>query len=390
MLGNLPDPILVTRPGALKQLADELSREPIVAVDTESNSLYVYREQVCLIQFSTSRADYLVDPLALKDLTPLSPIFANPAIEKVFHAVEYDLICLRRDFEFSFENLFDTMVAARVLGREGLGLGSLLEQEFDIHLDKRFQRADWGQRPLPPALLAYARLDTHYLLPLRNRLKAELDERKLLPLAVEDFCRMAETGGRDGRTPDEKILDCWRISGSYDLNAQQAAVLLELCRYRDQAARSVNRPLFKVLSDNTLLSIASVAPRSLENLGHLPGMTPGQLRRHGEPILNAVQRGQRAEPIYPPRQPRPDDQYLERLEALRRWRKAAALDMGVASDVVLPRDLLYSLASHNPRDLGALAGVMQDVPWRLEHFGERILHLLSNLQTDGYHFPQPK
>jgi ribonuclease D len=168
---NLSDPILIVRPAALKRLAGELSAEKVVAVDTESNSLYAYREQVCLIQFSTSTADYLVDSLSLDDLSPLTSFFADSHIEKVFHAAEYDLLCMRRDFGFDFANIFDTMIAADILGRESIGLGALLETEFDVRLEKRYQRANWGQRPLPQHLLSYAQLDTHYLITLRERLR---------------------------------------------------------------------------------------------------------------------------------------------------------------------------------------------------------------------------
>ena len=155
-------------------MARDLLSQAQVAVDTESNSLFAYREQVCLVQFSTAEKDYLLDSLALQDLRCLEPLFSSPAIEKVFHAAEYDLICLRRDFGFTFANLFDTMVAARILGRDGVGLGAMLEAEFGLHLDKRYQRANWGERPLKPALLAYARLDSHYLVALRQRLEPAL------------------------------------------------------------------------------------------------------------------------------------------------------------------------------------------------------------------------
>jgi ribonuclease D len=124
---RLPEPILIQRPVDLHKLAERLCREGILAVDTESNSLFAYQEQVCLIQFSTPEMDYLVDPLALEDLSPLGEVFSAEGTEKVFHAAEYDLICLSRDFGFEFANLFDTMVAARILGRKAVGLGSLLE-----------------------------------------------------------------------------------------------------------------------------------------------------------------------------------------------------------------------------------------------------------------------
>jgi ribonuclease D len=371
---NLPDPIFIARPAALQRLANSLIEEPIVAVDTESNSLYAYQEQVCLIQFSTPKQDFLVDPLSLKDLSPLAELFRSPKVEKVFHAAEYDLICLKRDFGFEFANLFDTMIAARILGREGIGLGSLLEDEFGVHLDKRYQRANWGRRPIPGHLLAYAQLDTHYLISLRHRLRAELKEYALWRLANEDFTRVISV---DGRSIGNNKQSCWRINGIRELDAQKAAVLKELCQYRDQVARKINRPLFKVMGDRTLLAIAVDCPKSLEELREIPGMSRRQIERHGKELLSAVERGLQAKPIYPPRSPRPNEDFLTRLDALRSWRKRTALEMGVKSDIVLPRDLLYKIAERDPQQDDELTALMRDNPWRLEQFGDQILYVLA-------------
>ena len=369
--------VLIKHPASLRQMVGELLQEPIVAVDTESNSLYAYQEQVCLIQFSNPKVDYLVDPLVLDDLSPLAPLFENPDIEKVFHAAEYDLLCLKRDFGFHFANLFDTMVAARILGRSGVGLGSMLEEAFGVHLDKRFQRANWGQRPLPPYLMDYARLDTHYLIQLRNRLLPELQQRQLLALAQEDFLRQALAPATNGHTDNKKNDMCWRVSGSYDLPASQAAVLLELCRFRDQQARWLNRPVFKVISDSTLLTVARSQPQGMGELQKITGMKDHHLQRYGPGMLEAIRAGQESGPVYPPRPQRPNDAMLGRLEALRRWRKLTGEKMGVNSDVVLPRDLMHTLAEQYPRQPDELAQVMGHVPWRLEHFGGQILKILN-------------
>ena len=370
---TLSEPI--TRPEALLELVRLLSQQAIVGVDTESNSLFAYQEQVCLIQFSTTEADYLVDPLALADLTPLGVVFADPKIEKVFHAAEYDLLCLKRDFGFSFANLFDTMLAGRILGRKEVGLGAMLEAFYGVQADKRQQRANWGQRPLPAPLLAYASLDTHYLIPLRDRLEVELNEAGLLPLAQEDFQRLCQA---ESGVHDERRETFWRLSGAHDLTPQQAAVLYELHKYREQAAHLQDRPLFKVMGNQTLVALAGACPASLDDLRGLPGMSHHQIRQHGRAILQAVQKGLAAEPLYPPRQPRPDERYLARLDALREWRKLKAREMGVESDVVLPRDLLYRLASENPFKPQELQAVLHDSPWRLEHFGEQIMEILDS------------
>lgn len=370
---------LITREAELQALAEKLGRVDTVAVDTESNSLYAYRERVCLIQFSTDQEDFLVDPLSVHDLSAIGPLFENERIEKIFHAAEYDLLCLRRDFAFEVQNLFDTMIAARILGRNEIGLGALLEAEFGVRLNKRYQRANWGQRPLPNDLLDYARLDTHYLIALKERLKTDLERRKLTALAQEDFRRLANSTLDESAIEPaaERPLDCWRISGVRDLSPQQAAVLQELCHYREEIARQLDRPRFKVMNDQTLLAIAAETPNTLEALGHLPGMSGGQIRRHGRQLLQAVKRGLEAAPAYPTRHARPDPAYSERLEALRSWRKKAGLQMKVPSDVVLPKDLMFALAQTAPHSRGELELAMQSAPWRLEHFGEAILKTLN-------------
>ncbi len=370
---ELPPPTLVTTHKQLTGLIEELMREAVVAVDTESNSLYAYRERVCLIQFSTSRADYLVDPLQIKDLSALAKVFRSDRLEKVFHAAEYDVICLKRDFGFEFANLFDTMVAARTLGWEALGLGNLLEKFYGVQLNKRFQRANWGKRPLPDDLLSYARLDTHYLIPLRDKLKAELIARGRWELAQEDFVRVCRVEAQT-REPEEPV---WRIKGASDLEPQQLAVLQELCLYREEVAQHIDRPVFKVISNKTLMAIAETEPHSNRELAQLPGMTRVQMRRHAAGLLGAVQKGQASDP---PRRlnARPaNGAMLARLEALRNWRKRTAREMGVKSDVVLPRDLMQELADRSPQDQEALARVLNEAPWRLERFGQDILYVLS-------------
>jgi ribonuclease D len=365
---------LIARPAELESLAARLAREPILAVDTESNSLYAYRERVCLVQISTAKNDYLIDPLAVRELAPLGPIFTDPGVEKIFHAAEYDLICLRRDFGFQFANLFDTMQAARILGRTAFGLGSLLEAEFGVVLDKRYQRANWGQRPLPPYLRDYAQLDTHYLIPLRERMDTELKAVGQWDLAAEDFKRLCRINDSALEEKPENN-HCFRSIG--DLRPQQYMVLLELCAYRESAARQLDRPLFKVIGDKTLLEIAEACPKDLDELQKLPGMTRNQIGRHGKAILQAVQLGLSVKPVRPKRPERPDEQVLARLELLRQWRKKRAQALGVESDVVLPRDLLNTLAEQRNITQEDIARILQDTPWRLKQYGNEILALLN-------------
>lgn len=373
---NLHFPDLVTRASDLRRLAQHLLQQPVLGVDTESNSLYAYQEQVCLIQFSTHQSDYLVDPLSLDSLSPLEPIFSERHIEKIFHAAEYDLICLHRDFGFEFANLFDTMWAARVVGREAIGLSSLLESEFGVKANKRYQRANWGKRPLSQDMQAYARLDTHYLIPLRNRLHRELEASGRLQLAQEDFQRMErlyERSTLNGRSPE-----CWeRINGTRDLNPQQMAILRELCQYREDIARHRDRPVFKVMGDNTLVSVASACPVSLEELESLPEISERHVRQHGSALLEAVKEGLNAPPIEPEPPSRPDPAYLSRMDAVRSWRKERAQSIGVESDVVLPRDLMLEVVSQAPHTPEALEQILGEVPFRLKNYGADLLRAVK-------------
>ena len=355
-------------------MLSDLKRFTRIAVDTESNGLYVYQEQVCLLQFSTGESDYLVDPLAIADLSVLECFFEDPGIEKIFHAAEYDILCLKRDFGFHFANLFDTMLAARILGRKDLGLGHLLATEFGLDLDKRHQRANWGRRPLPPSMLSYARLDTHYLIELRDRLYEALAQADLLLLAKEDFQRMCQTPSAPLAA---QVDSCWSIANPKEVDPRQAAVLQELCEYRDRQARYSNQPTFRILPNRALIDIALKNPSTLEELDEVPGLPGKTVDRYGSGLLAAVERGQTAPPQHAPHNHRPPEALLRRLEKLRDWRKETARRQEVESDVVLPKDILTALAETNPRTLDGIQDVMSSLPWRFAHYGEEILGILS-------------
>ncbi|WP_054522055.1 ribonuclease D [Thermanaerothrix daxensis] len=366
--------VWVDQPTDLDRLVETLLRSSRIAVDTESNSLYAYQEQVCLIQFSTPEADFLVDPLCLKDLTPLGAVFADERIEKVFHAAEYDLICLKRDFGFIFRHIFDTMHAARILGRREVGLASLLKQEFGLQLEKHYQRADWSQRPLPPAMLDYARHDTHYLLPLRERLAAALQQKGLWELAQEDFERLTEVSVPVidlSKGPD------WNLAQRYNLSPQQMAVLHALYAYRDEQARLANLPHFKILSNEALLEIALALPKSPRDLSRLGILSAKQRARFQEGLLTTIREALTAPPPPRPRNGAPDEAVLARLEHLRQWRKQVGRRLGVESDIILPRDLMERIARENPTHPDDLARLMQSTPWRFKRFGGEILRVLQ-------------
>lgn len=361
---------LVQTEDALERLVGILRHQARIAVDTESNSLHAYRERVCLIQFSTLAADYILDPLAFANLQSLAPIFSDPAIEKIFHASEYDVICLRRDYAFAFVNLFDTMQASRILGRKQAGLDRLLQEKFGVKVNKRYQKADWGVRPLSRELLLYAVVDTHYLIPLRDILKAELDQHDLWALAQEDF-QMACNPPVPAVTTESPRPP--RLRWRRDLTPREDTVLQELCAWREAAAAQLDRPLFKVLDEERLVQIAKAMPATLGDLADI-ALGARQIEQWGNGLIEAVARGLHSPIAKKTRPPSPNREYLTRLEKLKTWRKNTAAAMDVESDVVLPRGLLLALAEHG---LSRMHEVMKASPWRLSRFGDDISSVLE-------------
>jgi ribonuclease D len=363
----LSPPVWVAKQTELRALIKDLSKQSSVAVDTESNSLHAYHEQVCLIQFSTAETDYLVDPLALEDITPLGKVFASSKIEKILHAAEYDLICLKRDFDFSVTNIFDTRWAVRILGYARDGLDGLLVEKFDVQLNKKFQKADWGKRPLSDEQINYARLDTHYLLPLKDILQAELKEKGLLQLAREDFERAC-----DVEIPAAKPVLWERMANNHGFTPRELTILKELYECRERIAEELDRPTFKVMGDKQLFDIAHLPPQHLDELFGL-GLSSRQVIRWGRAVLRAVEKGSAAPLVRPQQAERPDEAYLFRLDALKSWRKSAARKLQVESDVVLPRQLMEMIAESGPRSIPELSDLLSSSPWRMARFGPQIL-----------------
>jgi len=276
-------PVLVEDAEGIEALVERISAEPVVALDTESNSFHVYRERVCLIQISTRTSDWVVDALAV-DPRRLEPILAGaPAL--VLHGADYDVRCLKREYGFALPGLFDTMVAARRLGRTELGLSALVERHFGVRLAKVHQRSDWGRRPLTPEQVKYAALDTHFLLPLHDILARELRERSLMDEARKEFGRVAAVEPR----PKVFDLEGWkRLKGARELDATGRAILRALWIAREERASALDRPPFKVMPEQAMLEVARRRPRCEEELLRIAGVTPVVLRRMGEAALAAI------------------------------------------------------------------------------------------------------
>ena len=239
-----------------------------LGVDTESNGFHAYLEKVCLIQISTPSADFVIDPLGIPDLSGLGEILESPAIEKVFHGGDYDIVCLRRDFGFRFANIFDTVVACKLLEGQEVALSKLLARHFGVELDKTLQRSDWGKRPLTQRQIDYAILDSRFLLPLSDLLRGTLDAQGLLPLAQEHFARLCDRTWTGTAFNPEGYR---RIKGYYQLDPGARGLLRELYTLRDRWARRMDRPPFKVIGNLGLVNLAQQRPTTAEALARSKG-----------------------------------------------------------------------------------------------------------------------
>ncbi len=360
---------------ALRNLVKNLENESLLAIDTESNSLHAYRERVCLIQLSTRTADYIIDPLRISDMQPLGTILADRKVEKVFHSAEYDVMTIKRDFGFQIHNLFDTQLAARILGRTLFGLSDLLEAYIGIQPDKRHQRDDWGERPLPKDSLLYAQMDTHYLPYLRDRLREELEQADSWIEAQEAFEELDTIPSANSSPFDPD--GYWRIGTSNDLNRRQMAILRELYLLRERLAEQRDCPPFKVFGNSVMITLAQLTPHDRDQLEKIKELSPKITRRYGSDLLQAIERGLKAKtPSPPPRPPRMDPIIMERFNALREWRKQRATARGVESDVIVSKDVLWTLAERAPAHVNDMQDIPGLGPWRLSHYANELLEVI--------------
>ena len=350
-----------------------LRESNVIAFDTESASFHRYVDRVYLIQLSTESETALIDPLAVSNLTGLGSVLCSPKTEIVFHDADYDLRVLDRDYGFRARNLFDTRIAAQLVGEPAIGLGSLLEKHVKIRLNKKFQRADWSQRPLTAGMLTYAADDTRHLLRLREVLTAQLEGLGRLHWAQEEFRRLEDIRWT-GRKNDEN--DAFlRIRGAGRLTRRQLAVLDHVHRWRDATARELDRAPFRVLSNAALLEIARRGPTSEAALTAISGVGAQLVRRSSRDILLAVEAGM-ATPaddlpvIRRSRPPAPDPGYETSLDRLKALRDAKSRAVGLDPGVVCPNGTLQAIAKETARSVEDLRRIPALRDWQREVLGD--------------------
>ena len=341
MISALPPYRLIETPPDLENLGVRLNQETSVALDLEGDSLYHYREKICLIQIAAGSECFLVDPLKITDLSPLAPFLNNPGIIKILHGADYDIRSLHRDYRFQIQNLFDTENAARFLALKETGLGALLGARFQIQLDKRFQKTDWSKRPLTDPMLAYAAADVAYLIPLAQSLLTDLEALGRLPWVLEEGDRLC----RVRFNPPYQGPLFLQFKGGRHLDSRSLGLLENLLQFRKVQAEKRDRPLFKILGADVLKTLALEKPQNLEQLKGIKGLSAKMIDRLGEGLIECLKQGlaipETDLPRFPPSirlQLAPE--VAARVKALKGWREKKARELNLDPGVLISNALI--------------------------------------------------
>ena len=358
-----------------------IRRSAILALDTEGASFHRFIDRIYLLQLSTRDLHAIIDPLPIKSPDTLGAIVEDPAIEIVFHDADYDLRLLHQDYGWQIRNVFDTRIAAQLLGIKAFGLAALLERSFGMKLDKKHQRADWSMRPLPADMLDYAAQDTMHLLGLRDILHDELEKKGRLAWAKEEFLRLEDTRWAD----DDKSQAFLKIKGTRDLSRRELALFRELVQWRDAAALKLDRATFRVVSNEVLFEAVRTAPTSKDALGRIKGMPRGILERAADEILAAIERGQAVPEADLPRFPKSarwdrDPDFDHKVGALKAVRDEVAAALELDPGVLCSRDRMEQVARSLPAETEVLERIPEFRKWQIGVLGEGFVKALAPWQ----------
>lgn len=374
-------PLYLDKPEATNRFLASIGHAPAIALDTEGASFHRFVDRIYLLQLSTHDASAIIDPLAVTSLGELGKLLESSTIEVVFHDADYDLRLLHQDYGWHVNNIFDTRIAAQLLGLKSIGLAALLEQYFGVKVDKKYQRADWSVRPLTQSMLDYAAQDTMYLLELRDRLKGELERVGRWVWAKEEFQRLEGTRWHPdtgGEATDDDANAFMRVKGARDLNRRELAILRELVLWREDKARVMDRATFRVVGNEPLLAAAQRTPGTVGELESIKGMPRALLERSGNEILDAIRRGQAVGEDNLPRFPKAqrwerDPDFEPRVNALRAAREKAAQRLGMDPGVLCSREKLEAIARKKPATLEELSAIDVLRLWQVTELGTEFL-----------------
>jgi ribonuclease D len=362
----------------LQKMIRSVEKEKAVAVDLEADSMYHYQEKVCLIQIATEKASFVVDPLAIKDLALLKPIFSNPDIKKIFHGADYDVRSLYRDFEIRINNLFDTELACRFLGIKETGLQAVLKMFFNVNVDKKYQKKDWSKRPLPKEMMAYASKDVIYLLPLARMLIHRLKKIGRMTWVLEECEDLSKV--RPVLSNEAPLF--MKFKGAGRLKSRSLAVLEALLQFRKRVAEKKDRPFFKIIGNESIIKITTAKPATLRRLKNIDALSNRQISMYGSDLIMVVAKTLKIPeselPVFPsPKPPVLPNGAPAKIKALKFWRASKANALGIDPGMLCNNALITAIAVKNPGDSEFLETVKEMKNWQKQAFGTEIIKALK-------------
>lgn len=366
----------------LQHTCSTLEKEKNIGVDLEADSMHCFKEKICLIQIATDREAYLIDPFVVKDISAFVRILENKKITKIFHGADFDIRSLDRDYHARVNNLFDTEIACRFLGVKERGLGALLKDHFNVNANKKFQKVDWSQRPLKKDMIEYSVGDVAYLTKLHEILTGQLLKKGRLSWAKEEFEFQEQVRYENNhKRPLFK-----KFKGAGRLNNRSLAVLENLLELRLNLAEQKDRPLFKIISNKALLTLANEMPGTVEEMLKIRAMGPRQARMYGnlclKSILNAVNLPHKDLPSYPKtKRPKKDATVIARVKKLKKKREFLCVAFNMEPGVLLNNTLITSISVHCPETIEELTGIEGIRKWQVEIMGQEILSCLGNAKV---------
>ena len=366
---------------ALKNLSRSLQQESVVGVDLEADSMYHFREKVCLIQMATRSQTAVIDPLLIQDLSPLKPVFEKRGICKIFHGADYDVRSLYRDFEITINNLFDTELASRFLGYSETSLEAVVKTKFGAVLNKKYQRKDWSKRPLPREMISYAAEDVKYLLPLAQKLTAELEKIGRLKW-VQEECEFLSNVRPNLDNTDPLFLN---FKGAGKLDSRSLAVLEALLQYRRQIAEKKDRPLFRIFGSRSLLVLAEKKPTNLKRLEKSKAISPKQSSMYGRGVISAIKKAMHIDkkdlPVYPRKKsPKVPLVVAGRVKALRSWRDGQVDKLALDPALICTKAQISTIAQQRPCRLSDLNTIKEMKHWQIKEFGPAIVQVMKQVR----------
>ena len=362
----------------LKNVCDDLLKEKIIGVDLEADSMYCFKEKICLIQIATAKEAFLVDPFEVKEISPFINVLENDDVIKVFHGADFDIRSLDRDYQAQVKNLFDTEIACRFLGIKERGLAALLKKNFNLDVDKKFQKSDWSRRPFKQEMIEYSVGDVAYLTKLHDIIHGRLVGKKRLSWAKEEF----EIQSRVRYENNHTLPLFMKFKGAGKMDNRSLAVLENLLQVRLKIAQKKDQPLFKIISNPSLMTMAYEKPVTIDQMLRIRAISPKQANLYGklcvQAIVRAINLDHKELPLYPKiRRPRKDARVQKRIERLKKMREKLSHSMGIEPGFLLNNALIGSIAFKNPATSEDLLKIEHVRHWQVVAIGNDILSTLG-------------